>query len=223
VLRGDTVTYSFEITNLTGDELSLLVTDRLPDGVTFEQSQNPEWGSSFGPNLIGRSLSVPAGQTTIIGLQVSAVQSGVLVNSATLVLRPPGPPSPSFTILGYSETETEVRELCSLSRGAIPMPPSLTACQTALDTALPDPATAADKKEKRVAKRLRKFDRKGDAALGRAAAATGRKQEKQYGKAERFYGKLLAAARSADASGRLGVPLAPIEEAAGGLLEAIPG
>ncbi|MCI0485605.1 MAG: hypothetical protein L0229_03290 [Blastocatellia bacterium] len=116
VVRGDLITYTFEINNLTDNELSFIVTDVLPVGVTFEESQNPDWDilSEFGNSpIIERQLSVPAGQTVFIGLRVRAGQFGILKNKANLLL--PHPDDPVFgyvtpTFLGSSEVESEVTE-----------------------------------------------------------------------------------------------------------------
>jgi uncharacterized repeat protein (TIGR01451 family) len=117
-VRGDIITYTFEIENLTNNELSLTVTDRLPDGISFDQSLNPDWRDLFpGSELLGnipqRQLSVPGGQTVFIGLRVRAGQSGILKNKANLLL--PHPDDPVFgyvtpTFLGSSEVESEVKE-----------------------------------------------------------------------------------------------------------------
>ncbi len=116
VLRGDMITYTFEIKNLTDNELSLVVTDVLPVGVTFEKSQNPDWSilSEFGRSpIIERPLSVPGGQTSFIALRVRADQSGILKNKANLLLPHPNDPVIGYitpTFLGSSEVESEVKE-----------------------------------------------------------------------------------------------------------------
>lgn len=118
IVRGDIITYTFEIENLTDNELSLVVTDRLPDGISFDESLNPDWRDLFpGSELLGnipqRQLSVPGGQTVFISLRVRADQSGILKNKANLLL--PQPDDPVFgyvtpTFLGSSEVESEVKE-----------------------------------------------------------------------------------------------------------------
>lgn len=118
VVRGDIITYTFEIKNLTNNELSLDVIDRLPDGISFDQSLNPDWRDLFpGSELLGnaprRQLSVPGGQTVIIGLRVRADQSGILKNKANLLLPDPDDPQQRFgppAFLGSSEVESEVKE-----------------------------------------------------------------------------------------------------------------
>ncbi len=116
VLRGDIITYTFEIKNLTDNQLSLVVTDRLPVGVTFEESQNPDWSilSNFGrAPIIERRLSVPGGQTSFIALRVRADQSGILKNKANLLLPKPDDPIIGYitpTFLSSSEVESEVKE-----------------------------------------------------------------------------------------------------------------
>jgi uncharacterized delta-60 repeat protein/uncharacterized repeat protein (TIGR01451 family) len=118
VVKGDIITYTFEIENLTNNELSLVVTDRLPDSISFDESLNPDWRDLFpGSELLGnipeRRISVPGGQTVIIGLRARASQSGILKNKANLLL--PHPDDPLFgyvtpTFLGSSEVESEVTE-----------------------------------------------------------------------------------------------------------------
>jgi len=116
VVKGDTITYSFEINNLTDNELSLVVTDVLPVGVTFEESQNSDWRilSEFGRSpIIARRLSVPGGQTSFIGLRVRADQSGILENKANLLLPYPNDPIIGYitpSLLGSSRVESEVKE-----------------------------------------------------------------------------------------------------------------
>ncbi|MCI0561088.1 MAG: DUF11 domain-containing protein, partial [Nitrososphaera sp.] len=116
VVKGDIITYTFEITNLTDNELSLVVTDVLPVGVTFEGSQNPDWRilSEFGASpIIERNVSVAGGQTSIIALQVRADQSGILKNKANLLLPHPNDPIIGYitpTLLSSSEVESEVKE-----------------------------------------------------------------------------------------------------------------
>ncbi|MGH9854382.1 MAG: hypothetical protein ACREBD_31440, partial [Blastocatellia bacterium] len=116
VLRGDMITYTFEIKNLTDNELLLVVTDVLPVGVTFEESQNPGWNilSNFGRSpIIERRLSVSGGQTSFIALRVRADQSGILKNKANLLLPHPNDPVIGYitpTFLSSSEVESEVKE-----------------------------------------------------------------------------------------------------------------
>jgi hypothetical protein len=98
----------------------------------------------------------------------------------------------------------------------------LATCQAALAGVLPDPDTAADKKARKAAKKLGKLDGKADGKLAKAAAATGKKQAKLYAKARKTLEKLLAAARTADEKGKLGVALATIEGAVNALLAFIP-
>ena len=117
VVRGDIITYTFEINNLTDNELSLVVIDGLPVGVTFEESQNTGWRDRFPDGFLSNSperrLSVPGGQTSFISLRVRADKSGILKNRANLLL--PDPNDPEFRkgppiFLGSSEVESEVIE-----------------------------------------------------------------------------------------------------------------
>ncbi|HKQ78210.1 MAG TPA: hypothetical protein VJ810_31210 [Blastocatellia bacterium] len=116
VMKGDVITYTFEIKNLTDNELSLVVTDALPVGVTFEGSQNPDWRilSEFGrAPIIERRISVPSGQTVFIALRVRADRSGILKNKANLLQPHPNDPIIGYitpTLLSSSEVESEVKE-----------------------------------------------------------------------------------------------------------------
>jgi len=116
VVRGDIITYTFEIKNLTDNELSLVVTDVLPVGVTFEESQNPDWRilSEFGKSpIIERRLTVSGGQTSFISLRVRADQPGILKNKANLLLPHPNDPIIGYitpTLLSSSEVETGVKK-----------------------------------------------------------------------------------------------------------------
>jgi hypothetical protein len=98
---------------------------------------------------------------------------------------------------------------------------SIADCDEIVDAALPDPG-AADKKSKKFAKKIVKFERRADKALRKAQQATGNKQARQYKKARTALEQLLNTARQADAKGRLGVPLAALEAAVNGLLALIP-
>jgi len=116
VVRGEMITYTFEIKNLTDNELSLVVTDVLPVGVTFEGSQNPDWRilSEFGRSpIIERRVSAPGGQTVFLALRVRADQPGILKNKANLLLPHPNDPIIGYitpTLLSSSEVESEVKD-----------------------------------------------------------------------------------------------------------------
>jgi hypothetical protein len=99
---------------------------------------------------------------------------------------------------------------------------TIPACQAALDATLPDPATAADRKSRKTAKKLMRFDRTADTKLAKAETASGSRLAKLHRQARTALEKLLAAARTADAKGRLGVPLAQIEAAVTALLALVP-
>jgi len=98
----------------------------------------------------------------------------------------------------------------------------LTTCRGAVIDALPDPATAANGKSRRVARHLARLDARAETALDRAAASSGARQSHQYGKASAFLMKLLAAATAANAKGTLGASLATIEQAVGALRGYVP-
>jgi len=116
------------------------------------------------------------------------------------------------TVQGGATTTTVAPATCA----------TITACLADLDAALPDPATAGDRKSKRTARKLRRRFSKTSAILGRAAEASGNRQARQYSRAEAGLAAILVASRAADAKSTLGVALAPIEAAVAGLLEQIP-
>ena len=98
---------------------------------------------------------------------------------------------------------------------------TIAACRTAVDAALPDPATVNGKSRK-VARRLAKLGKKVAGRLDRAARTTGRKQAKAYREARAALTKLVASARAADGRGRLAVPLPALEIAVNALLSLLP-
>ena len=116
------------------------------------------------------------------------------------------------TVQGGATTTTVAPATCA----------TITACLADLAAALPDPATAGDRKSKRTARRLRRRFSRTSAILERAGATSGSRQARQYARAEVGLAAILVTSRAADAQNRLGVPLAPIEAAIGALLEQIP-
>jgi len=93
-------------------------------------------------------------------------------------------------------------------------------CHAALAAALPDPA-AVDAKARRTARRLaRLFDRATD-AMDRAAQASGKKQHRLQSKARNALARITVVAAAADEGGTLGVPAAPLLQAADALRAAL--
>jgi hypothetical protein len=99
---------------------------------------------------------------------------------------------------------------------------TIPACRTSLSGTLPSPATSANKKAKHVAKKLAALSTKADKALDKAAASSGKKQTRAYGRARKALQALLVVAGAADAKGTLGVPLAPLTAAVNALIALIP-
>jgi protocatechuate 3,4-dioxygenase beta subunit len=95
-------------------------------------------------------------------------------------------------------------------------------CAAALRAVLPVPANAANAKERRTARRLRRRMNKVARMLERAAGSGGSVQSKKYAKARVRLDTLLAASRHADAAGSLGSALAPIEAAVAALAALLP-
>jgi hypothetical protein len=83
-------------------------------------------------------------------------------------------------------------------------------------------ATDGGQRDEPDGKKLGRFDRKADKKLAKAELKTGKKQAKLHRQARKALEKLLAAARTGEATGRLGVALAPIETAVGALLALVP-
>jgi glucose/arabinose dehydrogenase len=96
-------------------------------------------------------------------------------------------------------------------------------CEAALAGALPDPSFAVSPPARRVAARLGRLRRSLEAAVRRADAATGARRSHRLTKVRKLVDKLLRAARAADAKGRLGVPLSPVESAAAALVDTLAG
>ena len=87
--------------------------------------------------------------------------------------------------------------------------------QTSLGVDLPDVHPA-------VARRLGALSRKTYGQLAKALRSPGPKQARLHRRGVASLDQLLAVARAADARARLGVPLAPIEEAAAALKSFVP-
>jgi len=94
--------------------------------------------------------------------------------------------------------------------------------QSALDASLPRVETATDGKQRKIAKRLARLDRKSDGALAKARNKAGKKQTALFRKARAALQRLLGVARKADQKGRLTVSLAAVEANVNALLERIP-
>jgi len=92
------------------------------------------------------------------------------------------------------------------------------ACRAPFAAALPDPGTATDDASRATATRITTLAARVETALDRAAVRSGGAQRRQYARASRALRALLAAAREADASGTLGVPLGPLAIAGDTLL-----
>ena len=110
-----------------------------------------------------------------------------------------------------SQTATVVVSLCT----------SADDCRTVLNAALPDPG-AVSGRARRIARRLGALSRKTYAQLAKALRSPGSKQARLHRRAAASLDQLLAVARAADSRARLGVPLAPIEEAAAALNSFVP-
>ena len=113
------INYTFQITNLTDNELTFVVNDVLPDGVTFDEAQNLDWRrppsiKELGRSVIQRRLTLLGGQTILIALRLRAHHSGILKNFASLLLFASDDPVFGYiapTHLGSSEVESEVTEI----------------------------------------------------------------------------------------------------------------
>jgi protocatechuate 3,4-dioxygenase beta subunit len=99
---------------------------------------------------------------------------------------------------------------------------TIDACMVAIESTLPDRATAASRRARRVARRLHKHLARAASLLDRAAETMGGRKARLYARARARLDSLLAVARAADARDALGVGLAPLEAAVGGLLLQLP-
>jgi uncharacterized delta-60 repeat protein/uncharacterized repeat protein (TIGR01451 family) len=109
VERGDIITYTFEITNLTDGLYGFFIDDILPLGVTFIANGNDGWlQSSLGPNVFTRFVQVPAGATIFISLRVRAEVTGTIVNVARLFQRVSG--GLEDAVYATDDVELEVTE-----------------------------------------------------------------------------------------------------------------
>ncbi len=98
----------------------------------------------------------------------------------------------------------------------------IASCRAALAAALPDPAQAADKKARKVAKQLAALFKQIGRLLDKAATLTGAKQAKRYAAAKSRLDRLVSKATVAEGKGRLGVPLAALSAAANALESHLP-
>jgi protocatechuate 3,4-dioxygenase beta subunit len=99
---------------------------------------------------------------------------------------------------------------------------TVAACLAAVEGALPDLASAAGRKARRTAHRLRTLVLRLAKVLHRAGTSTGARQTRYYAKVRAKLQALLAASRAADGRGTLAVPLAPLEDAITALLSELP-
>jgi hypothetical protein len=174
-----------------------------PDDYVFgDFGDAPDFGAIY-------AVGLDAGHTTFAGEPEAIVTAAG--GPVDIVVGPDG----AFYYVAY--VDGAVRRLAPEDE-----PPgactTIPACQAVVDAALPDPAAAADKKSRKTAKKIGRFDRKADKKLAKAELKTGNKQAKLYRQARKALDKLLAAARSGDTKGRLGVALAPLEAAVNALL-----
>jgi protocatechuate 3,4-dioxygenase beta subunit len=96
---------------------------------------------------------------------------------------------------------------------------TIAACLTAVESTLPNPATATSRRARRVARRLRARLARVTSLLERASETLGARKTRLFARAQSRLEALLALARAADARDALGVALAPLEAAVGLLLQ----
>ena len=95
-------------------------------------------------------------------------------------------------------------------------------CGAALGAALPDAASAPNRKSRKVARRLGRLNSRASDALDRATTSSGDRARRQYEKARSALTKLVDVATAADGNGTLGAPLATLTQVASALLALIP-
>jgi mono/diheme cytochrome c family protein len=139
------------------------------------------------------TTTLPGVTTTLPGVTTTS-----LPQSTTTTLPPPPPPS----------TECTTVEECRLMLAGV----------------LPAANGARGTRGRRVARLLARLQRKAERALDRATGtATGPRQDRQYATVQSALARLMAVAEAADAQGKLGVPLEPIDTVATRLLSLLPG
>ena len=99
---------------------------------------------------------------------------------------------------------------------------TIAACLAVVASTLPNPATATSRRARRVARRLRARLARVTHLLERASETLGARKTRLFARAQSRLAALLALARAADARDALGVALAPLEAAVGGLLLQLP-
>jgi protocatechuate 3,4-dioxygenase beta subunit len=99
---------------------------------------------------------------------------------------------------------------------------TIAACLAVVESTLPNAATATSRRARRVARRLHTRLARVSGLLDRASETLGGRRARLYARAEARLEALLAFARAADARSALGVGLAPLEAAVGGLLLQLP-
>lgn len=98
----------------------------------------------------------------------------------------------------------------------------ITSCRAAVTAALPAVATTSSRKSQRAARRLARLNHRAGAALDRASAAAGNRQQRQYQRAQAALSTLLEVATAADAAGALSVSLTTLADAVAALLALLP-
>ena len=98
----------------------------------------------------------------------------------------------------------------------------LSSCRAALTAALPDPATATDRKHAKIARRLARLNERAGRTLDRAASASGGKQSRLYRRAGAALQKLVDVATTANDAGTLDASLATLSGAVTTLVALLP-
>lgn len=153
------------------------------------------------------------------GLCLGATTSTTLPRVTTTTL-----PRPTTTTLPHTTTT-----LPHTTTTTLPAPPpgsecgTVDECRALLATVLPPTVAARGTRSRRVARLLERLHRKAERALDRAEGmATGARQDRLYGAIQSTLTRLMTVAAAADAQGKLGVPLAPIDDAVTRLLGFLP-
>jgi uncharacterized delta-60 repeat protein/uncharacterized repeat protein (TIGR01451 family) len=104
-VKGDIVTYTLTIKNLTDQTVVLDVVDTLPEHVTFDSDSDPNWTKP--PNVfyvVHEPITLGGSETRRITLRVRADSAGVLRNRAYLYTHP------FREIVSSAKVESEVTE-----------------------------------------------------------------------------------------------------------------
>ena len=196
---GRTVHIHVKARVFSGDQATYEFTSQLffDDAVTAEVVAQTPYASRGAPDTTNAADSIYGGTTALL---VPLTADGNGGYAGTFDLDVAGLPA---TTAGGSCTD-------------------LAACHAAVAAALPDASAAADRKSRRVARRLAHLDARVSSALDRGGSASRAKQARLYAKARAALERIVTVATAADAAGTLGASLSSLQSAVSALLASLP-